>query len=354
MTHKNALDRTALTAISTALALMSTSALAQTAQPVAPPVLQPQGPSAALPDIGQIMPSTPPADGAGTAQTAPVFKPQAPVVQQLPEDSAKAPASAPATTAADRPPATARASATPAAAPRSASSASNAPTSTSPLANTPAPAPAASSNSATASPQMTSNASAPTAPELTDPVSSTPAQPQPASQPGDQDLLYWGLGGAAALLLLGGAAFAMSRRRNGATSDMREADAYAGAYPDTRRAAAPTDRATAPGPTTVASPSAQPAVVMPAVAMGERQGSQAGLEAMVAERPSAANPFLTRKNRLRRANFLLRQGEAPAATAPAERSPAPGIAPQPDRSQQVYDFGKGGRGNRPFWKPVSS
>ena len=80
-------------------------------------------------------------------------------------------------------------------------------------------------------------------------------------------------------------------------------------------------------------------------------------EAMIAERPSAANPFLTRRNRLRRANFLARHDgiyhgsgvEAPTAAAATAQTPS-----RADRSGQVtYRFSDKAKG-KPTFKPKFS
>ncbi|MBB6122369.1 LPXTG-motif cell wall-anchored protein [Sphingobium subterraneum] len=72
------------------------------------------------------------------------------------------------------------------------------------------------------------------------------------------------------------------------------------------------------------------------------------LEDMIAAPPSRENPFLTRKNRLRRAGFLLRQdNHGDRSTAGAMSTPA--TAPSPDRAQ-VYTYGGKG-GTSPLGRP---
>jgi hypothetical protein len=94
-----------------------------------------------------------------------------------------------------------------------------------------------------------------------------------------------------------------------------------------------------------------------------RQGaaSSGSLEQMVAESPSPENPFLTRKNRLRRATFLKREQDenviqvsAPEPIAP--RIPEPVAAREPARTSVTHNFGKGSmEAIRPRnWKPATS
>lgn len=57
-------------------------------------------------------------------------------------------------------------------------------------------------------------------------------------------------------------------------------------------------------------------------------------EAMIAEALSAANPFLTRRNRLRRADFLLRREEASRVDQVRQENPAPALTAEPARPTQ--------------------
>lgn len=84
-------------------------------------------------------------------------------------------------------------------------------------------------------------------------------------------------------------------------------------------------------------------------------GDASNAEALAALPPSPENPFLTRKNRLRRARWLLAHGGMESATT--EQRPL--AAGQPEVAQVnrgvTYDFGKAGRKpsppqtNRPLW-----
>ena len=80
-------------------------------------------------------------------------------------------------------------------------------------------------------------------------------------------------------------------------------------------------------------------------------------EAMIAAAPTAGNPFLTRKNRLRRANFMLRQ-EGLSESADAVKGltvAAPQAGVEPARSAQrdtqvTYSFSKG-QPRKPVFRP---
>jgi hypothetical protein len=89
----------------------------------------------------------------------------------------------------------------------------------------------------------------------------------------------------------------------------------------------------------------RPQPVASATAMTPAGSLAAGsLEAMVAAPPSADNPFLTMRARIRRAKFLLERQELASPPAPAlavDPAPASTAAKPVDRSQTVYRFGQG-------------
>jgi hypothetical protein len=174
------------------------------------------------------------------------------------------------------------------------------------------------------------------------PVEATPAPPAaaPETQPvaqsvtdGNGDVLGWGLAGGA-LLLVGIAGTIVMRRRK-VTVPKNDAIVTQTAY---------------------VPPVAAPAMAMPLMAEPARvsrspvQAAPHGsIEEMVAAPPSAANPFLTRRNRLRRAEFLARQSEEAVVTPRAEAPMA--AAEREDRSQMVYRFGPGQQ-PRTRWVPA--
>lgn len=162
-----------------------------------------------------------------------------------------------------------------------------------------------------------------------------------ASEPGDGAL--WAAVGAGALLLAGGVAMASRRRRSipDAAVDDRgpviESNRVAPPPPAPQAAMAVTPASGAgTGERTAAVAARRPTAA--AVA-----GSQAAMvDAMAAEAPSAANPFLTRRNRRRRAEFLLRTG---AADAPVVAGSEQVAAADADRIQtdRYGSFKIGGR-----------
>ncbi|MEZ5655766.1 MAG: LPXTG cell wall anchor domain-containing protein [Sphingobium sp.] len=76
-------------------------------------------------------------------------------------------------------------------------------------------------------------------------------------------------------------------------------------------------------------------------------------EMMIAEAPSEANPFLTRKNRLRRANFLMRQDNiaSPQPALSEAAAPAAAHAARPEEATQVTYRFDGKRQRTPILKP---
>lgn len=73
------------------------------------------------------------------------------------------------------------------------------------------------------------------------------------------------------------------------------------------------------------------------------------VEDMIAAPPSRENPFLTRKNRLRRAGFLMRQNGAVDHAMASPASPGPAAGQGQDRAQ-VYNYGGKGSAS-PIGRP---
>lgn len=178
------------------------------------------------------------------------------------------------------------------------------------------------------------------------PVAAAPAERttvQPASASG-MDYAGWVLLGGGLLLVGGGAAFAMSRKPR------RRSEAYTA--PEQTVSVEPV--AAAPAPFAPVSP--EPVGVRapvtarhdPVVMRGDTH--QAALEALIAEAPSAANPFHSRRNRLRRANFLLRTGQA-TPTGMADTATTQEAVTQRDRWTEM-SFG-GQRAARVSWRPAT-
>lgn len=99
-----------------------------------------------------------------------------------------------------------------------------------------------------------------------------------------------------------------------------------------------------------------PAMAVPVAARptmaSPRFGEDATLEAMVAEAPSASNPFRTRTKRLRRAQYLIAQRGAASVAPPVPQATyaEPATVPAADRSQTVYRFGSD-RASSGFLRP---
>lgn len=143
---------------------------------------------------------------------------------------------------------------------------------------------------------------APTVAVLPEPTLEEIAPVAATDSAADDTIAYALLGAGAAALGIGGIAFAARRRRriadrNGDTvpmTDRREAPVR---EPVMQRAA-PAMASPAPAPLAFAAPHQQQrAVAAPRAGIGRH-------EAMVDYGPTADNPFLTRRNRLRRARFL--------------------------------------------------
>ncbi|MCE7797904.1 hypothetical protein LWE61_15240 [Sphingobium sufflavum] len=173
----------------------------------------------------------------------------------------------------------------------------------------------------------------------------------------------WVLLGGGLLIVAGGAAFALSRRPRRRHEEVVGYDVPV----------APIMPAARPVPATVASVVPAQAVAPPQehfarvapeeprrarVASVDRVHSDASyddrralLEAMIAEAPSRANPFHSRRNRLRRADFLLRTGQAQpkdGLTAAERAGVEPAMAS--DRWSEMR-FG-GAQKARISWKPA--
>ncbi|MGV3771035.1 MAG: hypothetical protein ACO1NM_13485, partial [Sphingobium phenoxybenzoativorans] len=178
---------------------------------------------------------------------------------------------------------------------------------------------------------------------------------------GMSDEAKFAMGAGAVAILAIGAAFAMRRRKDPldepvAVDPYAPVSAPAPAAPVLSDAPAVTVR---PARTPVAEPvmATAGAVESPYIAptyepVRHMAAPASSLEAMVAEQPTQANPFLTRKNRLRRANFLMHKGEAALRQSQPVSAEQPIAAQQGQtvtkevRTQPVYDFGKASTGWR--------
>lgn len=179
---------------------------------------------------------------------------------------------------------------------------------------------------------------------------------------GGSDTAIWLLGLGALGVVAGGAFLAARRTRpHGASADRSELaltpkEEFVAVDPAQRFVRA--DEAAAGEPTppapyvepVIARPDPAP-IPAPTVAMDRSREDRSHStlaeqrEAMAATAPSAENPFLTRKNRLRRANFLLSHQRAGDDTGES-RAPQSVEAASPQqnerhRSQVSYSFGNG-------------
>ena len=179
-----------------------------------------------------------------------------------------------------------------------------------------------------------------------------PAEQTPAATADDSNMLAI-VGGTGAVLLLGGAAYALSRRRKIVSQDAASYE------PQSARV---TDAPISPAAREAVMPAAaMVAPAQPIVRSSETTAMVGGdLEAIAAAAPTAANPFLTRRNRLRRAHFLLHQDQGANTASMHEAAKAPEVATtnqsQSQRSAQpVYSFGKAPVTYRPAgWKPSTT
>ncbi len=170
----------------------------------------------------------------------------------------------------------------------------------------------------------------------------------------DTETGYWILGLGAALFVAAGS-YAALRRKQASARDITQPETMYGYKPVVEQergvepfvAVNPADRFNSAKPEPVEAPvmlaSAVPVRSAAALAPKATGDLVSRREAMIAEAPSAANPFLTRKNRLRRANFLLAQSadelvlEHPASPGVAE----PNAEAKPASTVQIsYAFGK--------------
>lgn len=171
-----------------------------------------------------------------------------------------------------------------------------------PAAERTAPPPAAEAAPVAVAPVAAASEAAPAAPQVaSDPANvaaaTAPAEPAPVAEanPNGGIPLSWLLGGLGALALLGLAAAMVLRRRGEAEYQKVHA------HPELADTAAPV--AAAPRPAFVA-PVAPLATGPVRTADGHLVGRH---EALAMQGPSADNPFLTVKNRLKRARFYDRQ-----------------------------------------------
>lgn len=389
MTIHPPLPTPALTAIAAVLALASTPAWAQETVPadtapvaaapsqdpaVAPITPQSSAPAPALPPIAapstpQMATETAPAPATATAPVLP------PVAQTQTEASANVPARAEATRTAERATPTRRAA--PVERP----------------AVTPATSTASVENDSPTQAVRPENDRPPalTPSELLmmqqrreQPPASAPAAPASvATQTGTDDSVYWMMGGVGAALILGIGSLAFLRRRDRVVEERDEAlvtTTPSWTVPSTvEDEPMPLAPAVAATPAGFSAARTKPARGTEPLADAPRTPAYAAyaaprtpaltgddrfarLEAMVAEAPSAENPFVTRTKRLRRAAYLLdhdgeTQEAASAHPAQIEREEA---APAPVRStehqkQPVFSYGKKPVSFRPNgWKPATS
>jgi hypothetical protein len=201
-----------------------------------------------------------------------------------------------------------------------------------------------------------------------DPVVTTPAPiatgaaTPPAPVVADNSSVYWMLGGGAAIVILGAGLVATRRRTRPDENLYEETLSEKMVVTPTASAAEPVFHSSqdvfVPTPAMAMAQANREARIEPSTLRGSgpiapREGE---LERMVAQAPSAENPFLTRTKRLRRAQFLIRQASngqsqvVPASSAVAAKAPSP----QPAASrEQVVDFGKLGKGQRINWRPAT-
>lgn len=176
------------------------------------------------------------------------------------------------------------------------------------------------------------------------PAMETPvAEPMPAAAPVEtarsdntDEALTWGLAGGA--LLLVGVAGTLAFRRRRAPREIGAQEEGVTLHTPEGIVTVP-ESAVMPELLAPASATSDPVSAIPVsrpVAVDHQHGS---LEAMVAAPPSAANPFLTRRNRLRRAQFLMERQAHGVAEPVIPVSEAASAAAHLDRSQTVYSFG---------------
>ncbi|MET0238772.1 MAG: hypothetical protein ABW184_02645 [Sphingobium sp.] len=319
--------RPGLTAIAAVLALSSTPVLAQVALPDVSAQAAPAAPA-------QAPPMAAPPVAAAPVQTVQSLPPPAPTLPEVSVAQTPAP-----TRSVER-----------AAAPRAERAAAR-------TAEPQAPAAQAQPREvAQSAPAAPSRRPEPIVDIVRDDAPATTAVPATRSAATSNDLGYadWMVIGGGLLLVAGGAAFAMRRRprrtdERSAVSAVTVGDvAFVRQEPVRTRTAVARDIAPASAPVMAPITAATGSVGKPAVYGSDRD---AALATMVSDPRSATNPFLTRRNRLRRANFLLRTGQASpvADTTPQPKSAAPGFAS--DRWSETRLAGKSA--TRINWKPAT-
>ena len=294
MTQHLSPARPALAAIAAVIGLQSTAAIAQTVD-AAPPVNTAPPVIAAPPVLNAPAPANAQPAPAQTPQG--IFQPSSPVVQPVPERSvpvAEAEAE-PAPPAAVTPRERARATA-----PREATERQAAPVATlTPPSATPSEVRPNTTETAIVAP----------------PPVVAPETAAPLALPDDtgSDTALWLLGLGALGVLAGGALIAARRSRSDNSVALKPKGEFEAVNPSQRFVMGQEEVGTATPPASVMVPatSVAPASTV-AVASRDRPRRTEGLtglaeqrEAFAAAAPSPENPFLTRKNRLRRANFLL-------------------------------------------------
>jgi hypothetical protein len=191
-----------------------------------------------------------------------------------------------------------------------------------------------------------------------EPVATTPISEQRASA--SMDYASLALLGGGLLLVAGGVTFAMSRkpkRREQVYDEVLDASVGPVATPFVPSVTSP------PMTPVVAEPVApviahvrEPAPVRQPAFAAERHRDvpvderHAALEAMIAEAPSEANPFHSRRNRLRRADFLLRTGQVQPDSVPVAARNEEAM-PARDRWSEMSFGGK--RATRVNWRPAT-
>lgn len=338
--------RPAIAAIAAVLALQTFSASAQTTDPAAAPADPAPPPTVAAPPVIAPVQSAP-APSPSTPQV--IYQSNGPVVQPVPVTPAPVQTVTPSTT----PAAPKKAVSSPSPAPKAAVvKEAKAPATVAPL---PQPFEATPAEPIDALPMQT----APKAPAV------AAVAPDDGTEAG-----YWILGLGAALLVGAGSYAALRRKQVSAIAEPektmfgykpvieqeREIEPFVAVNPADRFKATEHELAVAPM-AEVKEPSEVSAEVSAAIAPASSERPIAAStpeisddlasrrEAMIAEAPSTANPFLTRKNRLRRANFLLaKSADELVLEQPASHSVATQRLPKKpsDAIQISYAFGKGG------------
>lgn len=190
-------------------------------------------------------------------------------------------------------------------------------------------------------------------PLATDSAAEPNGAPAAEARPSETEGLLWAIGGGVLLLGAGIGTFVATRRRVSTRHVARDAmpSVTPVAEPVTPIPAATPLAQTEASPRAVFAPAAAQSSVMP----GEMSDRRRVLEAMVAAPPSPENPFLTRKARLARANYILSHGvpEPLQSETPVTSQPAAAMQPRPS-SQQVHGFGKAWTPQRRGLTPAAS